>query len=238
MPSTLASLAASVALIGTVVSLPDTPTTQPLAPAAGPAVVARVPLARISAAQSKAVLSADLGGLPLTARASFDSNATLWVRLSRGAWSGAYDETTLIRGLEATTPEGPLRLQFDAAGLHVTTASGASAVFVKQALLDRLYNAALRRKFVLVTYALLYEDGAGTPASLCLLRRNEKGDYFVSYQTLAEMANVQWFLGVNMVLYGMKIEACELVFVSKPVPPEMQAFTFFEPGRVRALTGP
>ena len=81
------------------------------------------------------------------------------------------------------------------------------------------------RRFTLgpVTYAALWSDGSVTPAALDLLRRDRDGNYFVTYRSPKEMrAAVQWFLGADMVLYGMRFDGADLVFVSEPVPPALK----------------
>lgn len=223
MTETLASLAAAAALLGAPSVPAPTPRSVP-APASAKAaetVVTRLPLAALAAAQSGAFVPRPFGGATLEAAIAFDAKADGWLKFRSGAWTAVYSESALKAGVAANLPSGPATLTLDADGRTVTAAaaSGARTAFDENELMDALYAAATRVTLDIVTYAALYEDGASAPASLCLLRRDQAGNYFVTYRALPEMAATQWFLGANMRLYGMKIAGPALVFVSEPVPP-------------------
>ena len=73
-------------------------------------------------------------------------------------------------------------------------------------LLRELYEAALHALFTPVEYAVLYEDGALAPAAITLLREDREGRLWATYKPVAEMGKMHWFLAVNGVMFGMKLE--------------------------------
>ncbi|MBI3565935.1 MAG: hypothetical protein HY079_12115 [Elusimicrobia bacterium] len=220
MNEALASLvlAASVAG-GPAVTPVATPRAVPVRRAAAHTEVARAPLASVAAATAAGVLTRDFGGAPLTLAISFDEKADSWLTLRRGAWSASFSESAAAAGAPVALPGGAATLT-RAGGVWRLATAGATLTATEKELIDALYAAA--RKFTLgpVTYAAVWEDGARTPAALDLLRRDADGNYFVTYRSPAQMrGGVQWFLGADMILYGMRFDGNDLVFVSEPVPP-------------------
>ncbi|MBI4678562.1 MAG: hypothetical protein HY748_13370 [Elusimicrobia bacterium] len=63
-------------------------------------------------------------------------------------------------------------------------------------------------------------QGGAIPASVSLIREDQQGRFWVTYGKASEVAaEIKWFVAINGVMYGMKLEAPNLVFYSKPVPP-------------------
>lgn len=220
MNEALASLvlAASVAG-GPAVAPVATPRAVPVRRAAAHTEVARAPLAALAAAQGAGTLKRDFGGAPLELSIAFDEKGDSWLTLRSGAWRASFSETAAAAGAAAALPGGAATLT-RARGVWRLDAAGATLSVGETALIDALYAAA--RKFTLgpVTYAALWEDGSAGPSALDLLRRDADGNYFVTFRSPAQMkSGVQWFLGADMVLYGMRFDAADLVFVSEPVPP-------------------
>lgn len=221
MNEALGSLVLAASLAGAPAVAPvAAPRSAPARSAAGETTVARATLASVAAAQASGSVMRSFGGAPLVAAISFDADGASWLTLRQGAWRASYSESALAAGATADLPTGTVTLKEDKGRITLSAPSGATLTLTEQELIDPLYAAAVKFTLGPVTYAALWMDGKSTPAALDLLRRDADGNYFVTYRTPAEMkSGTQWVMGADMVLYGMRIEGLELVFVSKPVPP-------------------
>jgi hypothetical protein len=218
MNEALASLMTAAALVGP--PLPRTPV-PPMAPAgcgSGETVVLDAPLSKIAAAQERAFVTRRLGAAPLAAAAAFDADGNLWFKFRQGDRTAAYSEEALRAGASADLPAGRATLKLDGDRLRAAAASGESAEFDRMKLVDALYAAAIRVKLGIQEYAALNEDGAPVPASLCLLRRDETGSYFVTHRSPGQMRETQWFMATGRRIYGMRLEGRKLLFVSQTSP--------------------
>ncbi len=221
MNEALGSLVLAASLAGAPAVAPvATPRAAPGRNAAGETVFARASLKSLAAAQSAGGLTRDFGGAPLEAAVSFDADGASWLTLRQGAWRASYSESALAAGAAANLPSSAATVKEAKGVITLSAASGTSLTLTEKELIDALYAAAVKFPLGPIAYAALWTDGKTTPAALDLLRRDDAGDYFVTYRTPAQMrSGTQWVMGANMVLYGMRFEGSELVFVSKPVPP-------------------
>jgi hypothetical protein len=160
-----------------------------------------MPLAEVIAAQQGAWTPLGL----LDARAAFDPKGEAWVYLRQENRITAHPLKAFESGVEGVVLENGV---LKAAGAQVKV----------QALLGALFDAAKHVQFPPVDYALAYEDGGAVPASISLLRRDAEGNFFVSYHAPAELAKIEWLLGIDGILYGVRLEGRTLVFYSEPVP--------------------
>jgi len=217
----LGSLVVAAALVGTPTPPPvPTPRAARGRNAAGETVLARAPLAGLAAAQARGARTYAFGGAPLEAAVAFDANGEDWLVLRQGAWRGAYPYSALAAGAAADLPSGRASLKADHGKIALAAASGETLTLSERELLDALYAAATKFELGPVTYAALWHDGrGGTPAALDLMRRDAQGDYFITYRAPAQMKGpTQWVMATNGLIYGMRIEGLELVFVDKPLP--------------------
>lgn len=212
-----AALAALLAWAATL----DAPVAQ--APAAIPErVVLTVDLADVSRGQDKAWLSRPAGASALDFALGLDAQGLAWVKFRQGGRIAAHPWTRLQPpGVEESFPGGRFLLR--AAGSIVEARplpeGGAVGATSLGELVELLYGTARRVRFEPVEYALAYESGESLPPSLCLVRRDREGRHWVTHRSLEELrGKVNWFLAVDGVLFGMRLEASALHFVSKPVP--------------------
>lgn len=221
MNEALGSLALAAALAGAPPPPPvPSPRPAPGRRADGETVLVRAPLAGLAAAQSRGTLTRTFGGAPLIASLSFDAEGYSWLTLRQGAWSASYSESARAAGASADLPSGAASLKEERGVVRLSAASGETLELGEGALVDALYAAATKIELGPVTYAALWQDGSGTPAALDLLRRDGNGDYYVTYRTPAQMrSGTQWVMAANGLIYGMRLEGAELVFLHKPLPP-------------------
>jgi hypothetical protein len=219
MNEALGSLVLAASLAGAPAVAPvNAPRSAPARTAAGETTVARATLASVAAAQASGSVTRAFGGAPLEAAISFDGDGASWLTLRQGAWRASYSESAMAAGATADLPTGTVSLKEDKGVITLSAPAGATLSLTEKELIDPLYAAAVKFTLGPATYAGLWTDGKTTPAALDLLRRDGNGDYFVTYRTPAQMkSGTQWVMGADMVLYGMRIEGLELVFVSKPV---------------------
>lgn len=155
-----------------------------------------------------------------------DPGAELWIKFRQGGEVLVRTAAALADWNDLDLPNEPARAIYEngMVRFHPALDSRAQHTVVSvPGLIRGLYDASLH---VLlggaVDYAVTVEDGP-VPASICLLRRDNGGTIWVTHRSQAEMRELQWFLAVNGVLYGMKLEGQDLVFYSKPVPPSQAA---------------
>jgi hypothetical protein len=126
---------------------------------------------------------------------AFDPEASLWIKLKQGS-----AENGMIRAHPAEEPQSPQA--------NVSIPS----------LVRELYNAAVRVSFSPVEYSVVYENGGLVPASLCLIREDQQGRFWITCKKLSELKEIRWFVAINGVMTGMKLDERDLIFHSKPVP--------------------
>lgn len=153
--------------------------------------------------------------------ASFDTTAQLWIKIRSQGQVVAHAQTELENGVTETLPSGTFRFLFAGGALSIVPVSpaGPKVTIQSNELVRALYDNTRRIRFDPVDYALAYEDGSTSPASVSLIRVDDNGLFWVNNHSLAELSQLSWFVGINGVLYGVKIDGDELVFVSEPVPP-------------------
>jgi hypothetical protein len=220
-------LAAQLSGVDGRVALPPAVVPAPVPAAAQPApqVVRRIPLWQVAlkARLADEVRPVGLGLIGFSL--GFDPQAELWAKFRQLDFASAHPVSALEKGLDEAFPVQSCRLQAsgDKLSAYPTAAPQTPRADLSlDSLLERTYEAAEHVSFPPVDYAVLYEDGGLVPGSLSLLRKDDQGQFMVGYYSLADMKkDIQWFLGVDGVLYGMRIEGDGLVFYSEPVPPTL-----------------
>lgn len=199
-------------------SLPPAPVAQGK-PAAAPVVeIARLPLQDVAAAQERGAVAKTLSGVPLRLSAAFDQNGESWLLLASGAESKAFALSALGSGAQATL--GGLPLTVRAGGDTVTLAARGETFTVSYVDLIRALFAAARHvhPHAVLDYAVVAEDGArGVPASLCLIRVDGDGVFWVTYRSPQQLRAVTWFAAVDGVLKGLARQGDDVVFVEKAI---------------------
>lgn len=203
------------------------PATVPLVQAA-PRPVLRLTLAEITRDQERAMEWHAVGRGQVGFALALGPE-DLWAKLRQGAASAAWPLPRLEGGAEADFPVEPYRFLYENGNIRalpLTAPQSPQAIVSVPGLLRGLYGASLHVLFTPVEYAVLYEDGALAPASITLLREDREGRLWATYKPVAELGKTHWFLAVNGVMFGMKLEGRELVFYSQPVP--LQGFRAVE----------
>ncbi|MCX5795856.1 MAG: hypothetical protein NTY77_10210 [Elusimicrobia bacterium] len=200
------------------------PALAPLAAQPAPREVLRIPLQEIVSQADRAAESRQVGRGDIGFSLGLDPQADLWVKFRQGSRAAAHPVADLEQGLDEAFPVEAYHFAvkdwmiraYPAAQPQTPQADVSVA-----ALLRRTYELAEHVLFTPVEYAVLYEDGGLVPGSVSLIREDAQGQLMVNYNKLADVQKeIQWFLGVNGVLYGMKVEGGQLVFYSEPVPPK------------------
>jgi hypothetical protein len=185
-------------------------------------VISGVPLLEMLGGRDKASLPVTLGGKKFLATVVFDDNWDSWFSLKpvSGLGAGAWKETDLAAG--AVYKYGGLELRLkETAGVVTITGPGAEKTEVSvNGLFDRLYAESLQVTFGgVITYAAFrnlapLSETEGTVT----LRLGSDGLYYFSVTPDAAVAAApRWLLAVNGVLYGLRVEAASLLFISKPI---------------------
>jgi len=195
------------------------PTAVPLVQAA-PQPVLRLALADISRDQERAAQWHPVGrgqvGFVLAL-----GPEDLWAKLRQGDAAAAWPLPRLEGGADADFPVEPYRFLYENGNIRalpLAEPQSPQAIVSVPSLLRGLYDASLRVLFTPVEYSVLYEDGALAPASITLLREDREGRLWATYKPVAELGKMHWFLAIDGVMFGMKLEGPELVFYSQPVP--------------------
>lgn len=186
-----------------------------------PQLVMRVPLDEIARRQDQAGFDRIAGRGRIHFAIGFDPQAYPWVKLSQGGYSSAYPLSKLKQGVEEAFPAEAYRFLYDHDSIRAVPLDAPQtpqAEVQRMELVENLYHTAARVSFPFVRYAVLYEDGGLVPGSICLLRREGPGHFEVSYHKLEDLKEIEWFLGVSCVLYGIRLEHGSLAFYSKPIP--------------------
>ncbi len=178
-----------------------------------PQPILSLPLAEITAAQNSSKIIRNVDGV-LLAFSAASGPEMLWLRVSGEGVARQWSWQELSGGVSASFGNQTIRFSIDERG-------GVTAGSVSFNLLDdmwRLYEKAVRISIDPVLYAVTYEDGfSGVPRSVSLIRKDSEGMGWISYRSSDRLAEIHYFVAVNGVLYGMRLEGEMLVFYSKPI---------------------
>jgi hypothetical protein len=202
-------------------SLPPAPLPQGKAALAAPVLeIARLSLADIASAQAGGALTS--GRVSLAA--AFDHEGDAWLKVGVAGETRAFKLSGLAAGLDVVI--GGERLNVSEAGGVV--AAGAASVKYSE-LVARLFAAAKHAKpHDLLDYAVVAEKAGDMPASLCLIRRDSAGAFWITFRKPEELAKPSWFAAVNGVLKGFLLQGADLVFVEKAIEQSAAAAGFAE----------
>lgn len=209
------SLSALVLAAGLVApSLPPAPVVN------GRAVIAAAPVTEVTRLSLYEIVEAemngfvDFGGVALSA--AFDFRGESWVKVRVGEETKAFALSTLP--VDAVVGGRSLRV---ALAKGVVSAGPAKARYGD--LIAALFKAARHvHPHAVLDYAVVAEKGGGMPPSLCLIRKDDEGTFWITYRKPEELAAPSWFAAVNGVLKGMVFEGLDLVFVEKPIEQQLR----------------
>ncbi|MBI5240453.1 MAG: hypothetical protein HY926_08260 [Elusimicrobia bacterium] len=197
----------------------------PAAAQPAPKPILRVPLKEIVVQQERAAEQAQVGRGSIDFKLGLDPQADLWVKFKQGNRAAAHALADLEKGVDERFPVEAYHFavkDWIVRAYPLAQPQSPQANVSVAALLRQTYELAEHVRFEPVEYAMLFEDGGLVPASLSLVREDRNGVLQVTYNRLADVQKaVQWFLGVDGILYGMKVEGVDLVFYSEPVPPKV-----------------
>lgn len=184
-------------------------------------VIGGAPLLDLLAARDAASLALELGGRKLLASVVFDADWNAWFTLKpvSGLGAGAWRESDLAAGV--VYRYGGLELNIKKAGDAISIDSAAGGAEISMSgLFDLLYEKSMKVTFGgMVTYAVFRNlepmtEDEGTIA----LRAGSDGLYYYSLTPDRNIADYpRWLLAVNGVLYGLRVDAGSLLFVSKKI---------------------
>lgn len=191
-------------------------------------VIGGAPLTDMLAGRYKAALPLELGGAKFLATVMFDADWNEWFTLKPegcGA-AAAWSYKMLEAGVVYEFGGRELKLKKTGDTVAVEAPAGKAEVSLT-GLFDLLYEKSMKVTFGgIVTYALfrnlepLAED-EGTVA----LRVGSDGLYYYSLTPDANIAQEpRWLLAVNGVLYGLRVDAGSLLWVSKEIEMDKAAF--------------
>ncbi len=190
-------------------------------------IIGGAPLLDLLAARDRASLPVEIGGRKFLASVAFDAAWETWFTLkpAAGLGAGAWMEADLAEG--AVYNYGDLKVVIRKAGDIVTLESaGLKNEISVNALFDLLYEKSPKVTFGgIVTYAVFrnLEPRTESEGSVSL-RVGSDGLY---YYSLTPDRNIEayprWLLAVNGVLYGLRVDAGSLLFVSKAIDMEKPA---------------
>ncbi|MBI5882031.1 MAG: hypothetical protein HZB91_02880 [Elusimicrobia bacterium] len=197
------------------------------APAAADAKpILTVPLKDVIAEQDRAVAWQEVGRGSIGFGVGLDPEAGLWVKFRQDRVRSAHALAALEGGVVERFPVESYKFVLENGNVRafpVQEPQTPQAIVSVPAMLRQAYNLAAHVLFTPVDYAVLYEpetQGSAIPASVSLIREDQAGNFWVTYGKASETAAaIKWFVAINGVMYGMKLEAPNLVFYSKPVPP-------------------
>lgn len=218
--SALQALLLSAGLAG-MDAVPVPPPATPVAasPAEQPRHLVSVPLAEIAAAAAAAEQTRPAGHGSIAFSAGLDPRANTWIKFRQEGRLIARSESDLTQGVRVSLPLGTYRFSVKADLLEaapVDAPGTPSASLSISGLLLAAYTAAPHAAIAPLKYAMLYEDGSLIPASICLLRKDDNGILWATYAKVSELQRMQWFVAVNGVMYGMRIEGGALAFYAQP----------------------
>ncbi|MBI5624812.1 MAG: hypothetical protein HY924_13625 [Elusimicrobia bacterium] len=194
---------------------------------AQPQVILTLPLKEIVADAERAFTWQPVGRGAIGVSVGFDPLAEVWVKFKQDRVRSAHSLTSLAKGVTERFPVETYKFTAEkdtVTAFPVQEPQTPQATASVQAMLRQVYTAAAHVQVPLVEYAVLFEEerqGSAIPASVSLMREDRYGNFWITYGTAAEAAKgIKWFVGVNGVIYGMRLEGSNLVFYSKVLPPE------------------
>ncbi|HCC46633.1 MAG TPA: hypothetical protein DEQ38_00710 [Elusimicrobia bacterium] len=186
-------------------------------------VIGETPLLEMLAARDSAALPLEIGGRKFLASVVFDADWETWFTLKPagdGLASGAWKETSLAAGAVYKYKDLVLKLKEQGGVVYIASSSGEKMEVTVGSLFDLLYAKSAKVTFGgAVTYAVFRNlepltESEGTVA----LRSGSDGLYYYSLTPDRQIASYpRWLLAVNGVLYGLRLDAASLQFVSKPI---------------------
>lgn len=194
-------------------------------------IIGGAPLLELLAARDQAALPLTIGGQKFLATVVFDKEWESWFTLKPAAAplaAGAWKETALTAGAVYKYKGLTLKLKETDGVVAIESSTGEKLEVAVNSLFGLLYEKSQKVTFGgVVTYAVfrnlepLSED-EGTVS----LRLGSDGLYYYSLTPDAQIEGApRWLLAVNGVLYGLRVDAASLLFVSKPIEMAKQAFT-------------
>lgn len=214
MGKALAAMALAATLAGT-----DAP--PPPAPVPAPKEIMRLALSDVDGDQARAEQWHQAGRGSVGVAVGFDPKADLWVKFRQRDHISAHPLSKLQTGVEEDFPDDSYRLFVENGNARVVPVNpphAPQATASLPALIRQLYNAALHVQFDLLNYAVIRENDSGVPASICLIREDPAGRFYVTYRAPAQLKTINWIASVNGKLFGMRLEGEDLVFYTKPTP--------------------
>ena len=193
-------------------------------------IIGGAPLLDLLAARDKASLPLNIGGQDFLASVVFDADWDNWFTLKPaggGLGAGAWKETDLALGAVYKYKDLVLKLKAADGTVTIETAGGVKTEVVINDLFDRLYNDSLKVTFGdIVTYAVIRNlEPLSETEGTVTLRVGSDGYYYFSVTRDSLIAAApRWLLAVNGVLYGLRVDAASLLFVSKPIEMAKPAF--------------
>jgi len=194
-------------------------------------IIGGAPLLELLAARDQASLPLTIGGQKFLATVVFDKEWESWFALKPAAAplaAGAWKETALAAGAIYKFKGLTLKLKETDGMVAIESSSGEKLQVAVNSLFGLLYEKSQKVTFGgIVTYAVFRNleplaENEGTVA----LRVGSDGLYYYSLTPDAQIeAAPRWLLAVNGVLYGLRVDAASLLFVSKPIEMAKQAFT-------------
>ncbi|OGR77091.1 MAG: hypothetical protein A2X32_07355 [Elusimicrobia bacterium GWC2_64_44] len=194
-------------------------------------IIGGAPLLELLAARDKSALPLTIGGVNFLATVVFDAEWETWFSLKPiGAplAAGAWKETALAAGAVYKHKGLTLKLKAAEGVVSIESSTGEKLQVAVNSLFDLAYEKSQKVTFGgIVTYAVFRNleplaESEGTVA----LRVGSDGLYYYSLtpDSLIEAAP-RWLLAVNGVLYGLRVDAASLLFVSKQIEMAKPAFT-------------
>lgn len=184
--------------------------------AAGVRPIGRAPLAGISAGRDRAAVRRTLGGRELGFTLALGPDGYLWVKVAAEKGFKIISIPALRRVVDAEIGGVFYRFRMKGDLIEAAAHSGETVRVSLRHMAESLYELGLHAAFGPVVYTMLYEDGAVLPEAAGLLRKDDAGDFWVTYAP-PEGSGIHWFLAVDGTMFGLRLERPELAFYSQPV---------------------
>ena len=182
----------------------------------------RIPLSEISTQQARSQDFEAVGRGYVGFTAAFDDKAELWIRLRQKEQAAAFPLAAFDKGVDVDFPVEKIHSLVENGVIRaypVEAPQSPQAHVMIPDLLRALVTDAEHVLFSPVDYAVLYENDGLVPASLSLVREDNSGRFFVNYHSVAELAEISWFVSIDGMMHGVKIDGKDVVFYAKPAPP-------------------
>lgn len=194
----------------------------PPAPSPAPREELRIPLSEISAQQARSQDYEPVGRGGVGFTAALDDKAELWIRLRQQDQNAAFPLAAFDKGVDVDFPVERVHALVENGVIRaypVDEPQTPQAHVMIPDLLRALVTDAEHVLFTPVDYAVLYENDGLVPPSLSLVREDQSGRYYVNYHSVAELAQISWFVSIDGTMHGVEIDGKDVVFFSKPAPP-------------------